>query len=100
LTSPTSKQQYERQFKKWGFAKNSDTATWKAINYKVIKRQNQGRASAVYKQGRLLPAAKVEKSRQRQGYLTTAEQLNYSRFNKFIFGQSCMLIARSTTFDA
>jgi L-amino acid N-acyltransferase YncA len=79
LTRPTSKQQYERQFKKWGFAKNSDTNTWKAINFKVIKRQKQGRTSAVYKQGRLLSAATVEKSRHRQGYLSVVEQCQESR---------------------
>jgi hypothetical protein len=69
-----SRTQYERQFKEWGFAKNVDANTWKAIHCKIEKRRDQGLDSSVYQYGRRLPAAKVDKSCRRQGHLSTIER--------------------------
>ncbi|KAM0709695.1 hypothetical protein Q7P35_003735 [Cladosporium inversicolor] len=58
-----SKGQYERQFKKWGFRKNSTSDDWKVIHGKIQKRQTQGKKSAVYKSGKHLQVEKLNKEK-------------------------------------
>ncbi|KAM0718861.1 hypothetical protein Q7P37_005933 [Cladosporium fusiforme] len=58
-----SEQQYGRQFKKWGFRKNSTGDNWKLIHRKRDKRQKQGKKSLVYHGGRLITSERLSKER-------------------------------------
>ncbi|KAK5107890.1 hypothetical protein LTR85_005830 [Meristemomyces frigidus] len=57
-----SKGQYERQLKKWSFTKNNAVEEWKIIGGKIDKRPKGCKATAVYKNGRLVPKAKLGKA--------------------------------------
>lgn len=56
-----SKAQYVRQFKKWGFGKNSTTEEWKFIARRIRKRALEGKESETYIRGELATNKKIKK---------------------------------------
>lgn len=61
----TSKAQYIRQFKKWGFEKNLKSEQWKGIAGMVRKRKSQGKDSQVSIKNRQIPHKKLCKEMSR-----------------------------------
>lgn len=61
----TSKTQYIRQFKKWGFEKNAKSNQWKEAIGDVHKRKSQGKDSEVYIKDKLISNKKLRKEMSR-----------------------------------
>ncbi|KAL2816087.1 ankyrin repeat-containing domain protein [Aspergillus granulosus] len=54
--------QYTRQFKKWGFKKNSNDGTWKYVAHRREKRKREGKdPGQVWRNGKLIPESKIRK---------------------------------------
>ena len=54
-----SKQQYSRQFKKWGVSKNRKAADWKYISKNLAYRSRQGKKSVVFVNSQEIPLEKA-----------------------------------------
>ncbi|RWQ97176.1 hypothetical protein C8Q69DRAFT_219014 [Paecilomyces variotii] len=67
-----NKYQYGRQFKQWGFKKNSSDERWKFIAHRREKRKRDGKdPGPVSLDGRLVPESKVRKETSRHVTLTS-----------------------------
>ncbi|KAJ9306051.1 hypothetical protein DTO217A2_4523 [Paecilomyces variotii] len=67
-----SKYQYGRQFRQWGFKKNSSDERWKFIAHRREKRKRDGKdPGPVSLDGRLVPESKVRKETSRHVTLTS-----------------------------
>jgi hypothetical protein len=69
----TSKPQYERQFKKWGFRKNLKSLEWKAVSHHLRKRKREGKESDLYVDETLVPEKKLRKETARNGFVSVWE---------------------------
>jgi hypothetical protein len=58
---PTSKAQYELQFKKWNFRKNRTAEEWKIVAHKITKRESEHKNSEVLVNGSLINPKKLRK---------------------------------------
>jgi hypothetical protein len=61
----SSKSQYERIFKKWGFRKYLTEKEWAAIGYKLEKRNRENKGSQVSWRGVQIPPQKVQRETKR-----------------------------------
>jgi hypothetical protein len=59
------KAQYIRQFRKWGFEKNSNSDQWKAVARQVRKRKSRGKNSEIYIQDKRILDEKLRKETSR-----------------------------------
>jgi hypothetical protein len=75
----SSKAQYEKYFKQWGFRKKRTKKDWEIMSQKLETRKRKGRESDVYLEGELMPMKKLQKEISRQGYMTFAEQFNQAQ---------------------
>ncbi|KAJ9297660.1 hypothetical protein DTO271G3_4435 [Paecilomyces variotii] len=67
-----NKYQYSRQFKQWGFKKNTSDERWKFIAHRREKRKRDGKdPGPVSLDGRLVPESKVRKETSRHVTLTS-----------------------------
>lgn len=55
------KAQYEAQFKQWKWNKNWKKNDWKYVARKFEERHNAGKESVVFRNGTMIPRAKVKK---------------------------------------
>jgi hypothetical protein len=59
--TPTSKAQYELQFKKWNFRKNRTAEEWKIVAHKITQRECKHKGSEVLVNGNLISPKKLRK---------------------------------------
>jgi hypothetical protein len=69
LLTSSSKSQYERIFKKWGFKKYQTKEGWVAIGHEVQKREREKKESEVWWNENLIAAKRVRKETQRYASL-------------------------------
>ena len=78
-----SKAQYIRQFKKWGFVKNSTGEQWKIIAREVHKRKARGKATEVVINNTAISDQKLRKEISRYGFDTDYEHASGTKFTLF-----------------
>jgi hypothetical protein len=59
--TPTSKAQYELQFKKWNFRKNRTAEEWKIVAHKITQRERKRKNSEVLVNGNPINPKKLRK---------------------------------------
>jgi hypothetical protein len=59
--TPTSKAQYELQFKKWNFRKNRTAEEWKIVAHKITQRESEHKDSEVLVNGTPINPKKLRK---------------------------------------
>ncbi|KAH8648060.1 Clr5 domain-containing protein, partial [Tricladium varicosporioides] len=69
-----SKNQYERQFRKWKFSKYQKKKNWKEAGRLIQKRKREGKESKLYVDGVLVPKKKICKELSRHGFTTIQER--------------------------
>jgi len=83
LLNLSSKAQYERQFKTWGFRKNRKESDWIAIAGRIEKRKKAGKDSDVYHDGTMILRDKIHKEISRHVFPKIYEQ--YGQGTVFFF---------------
>jgi hypothetical protein len=84
----TSKSQYEKYFKRWGFRKNLTKEEWTPIRQKVLARKRAGKESDVYLEGVLMPAKKVKRGIGRYQQTRCETNLTSHNHGKSVTGYS------------
>jgi hypothetical protein len=83
--TPTSKAQYELQFKKWSFRKNRTSEEWKIVAHKITQRENEHKDSEVLVNGSLINPKKLKKETLRYRFRSGGTEIPFpsSHLNLF-----------------
>jgi hypothetical protein len=84
----TSKSEYEKYFKLWGFRKYLTKEEWTSIRHKVLGRKREGKECEVYLGGVLMPAKKVKRGIARYQQTRCGTNLTSHNHGKSVTGYS------------
>ncbi|KAI0972289.1 ankyrin repeat-containing domain protein [Xylaria arbuscula] len=93
------KHQYEYQFKKWRFKKNSHRDVWRYVGHGVQKREMLGKKSEITLFGMPLPPEKVRKEVQRYTTIPTADDFSRGVLSPMSPGSDIVQIRTPSTPD-